>query len=301
VSAFPSRGIRGFTLIELLVVIAIIAILLGLLLAAVQKVRESAARIQCSNNLKQLVLACHNCHDTIDRLPPGIGWFPHAGLGGGKGNALFHLLPYLEQDNLYKKSDVGGIYSAEASQVYDSRVKLFLCPSDPTVKDGLVEDNDGKRYGASSYAGNVQAFATVKLNGELITPQGAARIPATFQDGTSNTILFAEKYARCTSFAWPEGGSFWAYSVTGPLVKPLHPGFAISWTPLEYSIGPGSKFQLKPRPTDCDPTRTSTGHTGGMLVGLADGSVRFLSAGIRGDTWWAACTPAGGEVLGPDW
>jgi prepilin-type processing-associated H-X9-DG protein len=81
----------------------------------------------------------------------------------------------------------------------------------------------------------------------------------------------------------------------------LHPGFAISWTPLEYSIGPGSKFQLNPRQGNCDPTRTSTGHTGGMQVGLADGSVRFVSAGIGGETWWAACTPAGGEVLGPDW
>jgi prepilin-type N-terminal cleavage/methylation domain-containing protein len=301
-SSFPARGARGFTLIELLVVIAIIALLIGLLLAAVQKVRESAARIQCSNNLKQVVLACHNCHDTNEKLPPGIGWFPGNG-SGGYGNALFHLLPYIEQDNLYKNSwsDVAGFFFADFNNVYAQPVKTFLCPSDPTVSDGKVKDNTGKVYGASSYAGNVQAFATVKPNGELITPQGAARIPATFQDGTSNTILFAEKYARCTSSAWPEGGSFWAYSVTGPLVKPLHPGFAISWTPLEYSIRPGSKFQLNPRPTDCDPTRTSTGHTGGMEVGLADGSVRFLSAAISGDTWWAACTPAGGEVLGSDW
>jgi hypothetical protein len=154
-------------------------------------------------------------------------------------------------------------------------------------------------WGAGSYAGNAQVFATVTPDGEFVNPQGAARLAATFSDGTSNTILFAEKYARCTNFAWPEGGSFWAYSLTGPSAQPLHPGFAISWT--RGSIGPNSRFQPNPRPEDCDPTLASTGHTGGMEVGLADGSVRFVGAAVSGETWWAACTPAGGEVLGADW
>jgi prepilin-type N-terminal cleavage/methylation domain-containing protein len=298
-STFPARGARGFTLVELLVVMAIIAILIGLLFPAVQKVRQAAARIQCSSNLKQLTLACHDCDVTNGRLPPGIGWFPGNG-SGAYGNALFHLLPYLEQDNLYKQSKVGGLFFANNNRVYAAKVNVFLCPADPTVGgDGRVKDNQGKEWGASSYAGNTQVFATVKPDGELVNPQGAARIPASFPDGTSNTILFAEKYARCTNFAWPEGGSFWAYWVTDGSAQPLHPGFAISWT--RGSIGSNSRFQRNPRPNDCDPTLASTGHTGGMAVGLADGSVRFVSAAISGETWWAACTPAGGEVLGPDW
>src|SRR5579884_2313040 len=96
---------RGFTLIELLVVIAIIAILIALLVPAVQKVREAAARTQCENNLKQLALATHNCNDQFKVLPPVFGWYPSTNngvSGGGYGTVLFHLLPYIEQQNLYK-------------------------------------------------------------------------------------------------------------------------------------------------------------------------------------------------------
>src|SRR5262245_65729639 len=94
---------RGFTLIELLVVIAIIAILIGLLVPAVQKVRESANRIQCVNNLKQLGLAAHNYHDTHKHLPPAIGYYPTA-TNGVFGSYFFHLLPYVEQDPLFRSA-----------------------------------------------------------------------------------------------------------------------------------------------------------------------------------------------------
>jgi prepilin-type N-terminal cleavage/methylation domain-containing protein len=303
--AFPARCARAFTLIELVVVLAILVVLIGLLMAAVQKAREAADRRQCIHNLGQLGSACQNCNATIGRLPPGVGWFPDKspptpGEKGAYGNALFHLLPYLSQDNLYKSSEVGGLSFAGNNNVYASPVKILLCPSDPTVGgDGLVKDNQGKVWGASSYAGNAQVFTQVDAQGNLLDPQGAARIPATFSDGTSNTILFAEKYSRCTSLVWPEGGSFWSYWITDRSGQPLHPAFAISWS--RGSIGPNSRFQLNPRPSDCDPTLAATGHAGGMEVGLADGSVRFVSARISGETWWAACTPNGGEVFGNDW
>src|SRR5207302_110087 len=145
-------------------------------------------------------------------------------------------------------------------------------------------------------------------------PQGSARIPATFTDGTSNTMLVAEKYALCTNSRFPEGGSYWAFSALSspplpapmnPPPRPVYPGFEITFfAPVApQAIGPASMFQLQPIPFigNCDPVRASTAHTGGMQVGMGDASVRSLSPGTSPNTWWAACTPQGGEVLGPDW
>ena len=122
-------------------------------------------------------------------------------------------------------------------------------------------------------------------------------------DGTSNTIMFAEKYARCKKpiWGWVEGGNFWAYDETDNQAWPLHPGFAFDWTP--FSIGEWSKFQVQPNPyaSNCDPTLASSPHSAGLQVCLVDGSVRGLAPGMSGKIWWAACTPAKGEVLGNDW
>jgi prepilin-type N-terminal cleavage/methylation domain-containing protein len=308
---------RGFTLIELLVVIGIIGVLIGLLLPAVQKVREAANRIKCSNNLRQLGLAAHHYHGVHQHLPPGIGYTPLAS-GGIWGNSFFHLLPYLEQGNLYERAlgpvplATGPItlYFPGNHNVYSQPLPILLCPSDPSVgPDGVVTVN-GISWGASCYATNSQVFAPHRGN-----PQGKTRF-ADITDGTSNTILYAEKFARCTSTSMPltggEGGSLWAYCASrvfdlpppmNPPLKPYAAGFAI----IGYFGNPqgpvGSKFQVQPSPFlgNCDPTRASTAHAGGMLVCLADGSVRTLSATMSGETWWAVLTPRGGEVLGSDW
>src|SRR5262245_10960059 len=158
---------HGFTLIELLVVIAIIAVLIGLLLPAVQKVRETAARIKCANNLKQLGLAAHNYHDSHGHLPPAIGYYPPA--AGALGPYFFHLLPYVEQDDLYR-SALGSVlfpapdgpttvYYPGVNKVCSQRVPIFLCPSDPSVgADGGVMIN-GVSFGASCYAFNALVVA----------------------------------------------------------------------------------------------------------------------------------------------
>jgi prepilin-type N-terminal cleavage/methylation domain-containing protein len=132
----PARFRPGFTLIELLVVIAIIGVLLALILPAVQKVREAANKMYCSNNLKQIVLARHNFHTDYHRMPPGVGWSlgtNTAGSGKAFGICWFHLLPYIEEENLFKSSFDGNIYHAANNGVYARKVKTYICPTDPSV------------------------------------------------------------------------------------------------------------------------------------------------------------------------
>ncbi len=142
--------------------------------------------------------------------------------------------------------------------------------------------------------------ARVTAEGEITAPDGKALLLATFPDGASNTILLTEKHAQCFNSNYPAGGNYWAYYLTGSGLQPYHPGFAISWN--GYSYGPASKFLVQPQPYNggCDPTMASSPHAGGIQAGIADGSVRFLSANITLYTWWYLCTPAGGEVLATD-
>lgn len=309
---------RGLTLIELLVVITIIGVLTALLLPAVQAAREAARRTQCSNNVKQLGLAAHHHHDALKHLPPGIGYYPTP-TNGVFGTYFFHLLPFIEQGALFDSSLGSVPFPPPAGptvvhypgnhNVYGQSVAIFLCASDSSASDGVVTIN-GVPFGASSYAPNAMVIAPQGL-------QGMARM-ADVTDGTSTTLLHAEKYARCsnTTMAAPfqDGGTAWAYctAVVFPWLPPpmntqgraFQPGFCIA--PLAAFgapdvVGPKSIFQVQPHPKQCDPTRTSTPHSGGVQVGLVDGSVRTLSPSMSGATWWATVTPAGGELLGSDW
>jgi len=320
----------AFTLIELLVVIAIIAILLCLLIPAIQKVREAAARIQCANNMKQFGLAAHNCNDTLGCLPPSLGWYPGTGPASntGWGSVFFHLLPYLEQGNLYKSAVTIGpnpmgenpgpnqpYYSSAtgvgtANFIGANAIKVYVCPSDPSASGGLYTDVlFNYQWATSSYAGNFLVFGVVGNPVQVNTVgnyQGVSSIPASFPDGTSNTILFAERYAVCVSTTMDlSRANLWdcwlpPANLYGGVGHDYLPYFAQP-TSDGNAIGPISLFQVQPTFGNCDPSRASTAHTGGMQVVLADGSVRMLSAGMSATTWWAAVTPAGGEVLGNDW
>jgi hypothetical protein len=276
-----ARQRPGFTLFQLIVVLAILAILIGLLLPAVQKVREAAARIKCANNLRQITLATHNCCDTQDgKLPPLAGFFPQSTQAeqNGLGTIFFHLLPYLEQDNLYQNSfdKDTKLHSVWHNGTCSRIVKTYLCAADPTATEPLFEG----WLATTSYAANFEVFGDPTAENRL---QGEHKFPAFISDGVSNTIFFTERYAVCNGEP-----TAWAYAADSLRA----PGYGL-YEPVF--------FQVTPAPKNCEPGTPQSPHAAGINVGMSDGSVRFVSANLSWTTWRAATTPNGGEVLGADW
>jgi prepilin-type N-terminal cleavage/methylation domain-containing protein/prepilin-type processing-associated H-X9-DG protein len=315
----PPSPRRGYTLIELLVVIAIIAILAGLIAVGVVKIRAVAAQSACSNNLKQLGLACWAANDQHKAMPPAFGFYPYKNdiyMGGnGLGNTFFHLLPFVQQQALYnqaryrpKSSPQQDFHFYKANGVQQTQVAVYNCPSDPTLMDGI---DPATHYAPSSYAGNYLVFGNVDASFANKNAQGTPKLQSTFKDGASNTILFAEKYASAWIDAKANGGTaykggcHWAYfqaSCQNPFfayVEPVRKNVKPLIDP--NAVGPTSLFQVQPNAAGaCNPCVPATGHNT-MNVCMADGSVRHLSGSIDRATWWALVTPAGGETIGAGW
>jgi prepilin-type N-terminal cleavage/methylation domain-containing protein len=286
---------RAFTLIELLVVIAIIAILIGLLLPAVQKVREAAARMSCSNNLKQLGVAIHNyASASRDALPPGMG-------DGCSGNPtypgapfLYTLTPYIEQDNLFRAVAASGASWGSANGVNGGgnqmAIKTFLCPSDSSHTNGS-RPTDPSGWAVSSYYRNYYLFdRTPRYNGVYnLTVSGflIGNIP----DGTSNTVAIVERYA-CTQSNNYCG--LWTY----------HGQDRYVWGYYQWATVVGQWSQQAPqigaRPATANYYSPNSGHSSTVQVLMMDGSVRGVG-NVNQTTWTYATTPDDGQPLPSNW
>jgi len=313
----PTERRQGFTLIELLVVIAIIAILIGLLLPAVQKTREAASRIQCTNNLKQLGLALHNYHDTHQSLPSSTN-LP----GVPRSSAFTFLLPFFEQDNLYRNYDFSSNWFDPINQpVSATKLSILLCPSSPNPDrlDGrpeawapLVAVTD---YGITTHvAQRLYLTGLVDNYGPGAMPKNEARPRlADITDGTSNTILVAESAGRPN--LWRAGrligvpatirvnGGGWSRAATAFSIEGSSADGTTFPGPCAINCTNGEDVTIYP---DAYYGRDGSGaiyafHTGGANAVFGDGSVHFLHQSISIRTLAALVTRGGGEVIGADY
>jgi prepilin-type N-terminal cleavage/methylation domain-containing protein/prepilin-type processing-associated H-X9-DG protein len=331
----PIVSRSGFTLIELLVVIAIIAVLIGLLVPAVQAVREAANRAKCQNNLHQLAVAVHTCHDANGTIPTYFGVFP-ASLGVYPdspsanrrrvyGGWFVHLLPYVEQDPVYQLISQNILNSPDPGWNHD-----YYDSYTPGTSSGVVvQQYNGHSYiyvstTGASYSG-YHAYgiwidgvhqATYKIlqcpsdpsasgTGLVYNWWGSTNYLANYNawgDGTGGVYTRPVPFASIvdgTSNTVLFGEGYANCDSIGriALYSWYYHNFGLDW----YQIANTNMFQDRPRVQDCDNWRAQSGHRGGMNVAMFDSSVRSVSPSVSQSTWTAVLLPQDGEPLGSDW
>ena len=315
---------RGFTLIELLVVIAIIAVLIGLLLPAVQKVRDAAARAQCQNQLKQISLAAHSYHDSAGHFPVGVAWPDRH----GRHTSLFvELLPHLEQNPIYNRWDFRDFKNnyGGGDKLSATPLTLLVCPSAGVDRNPAVFGDE--HFGITTYGANAgfMSFPQWRATHDGIFDYKRTTRILDIRDGSSNTLLFGEKIVgdgNLDSFQvapWDESpdppllalSAYTAWArVPGPndaaglllaTRGPLNSNFPEEYRPPPPTLPPSPPPEVpwQPRAETAWDRISAYGsrHTGGANFSLADGSVRFVATSTDYEMMVYRSTRAGGEVI----
>jgi prepilin-type N-terminal cleavage/methylation domain-containing protein len=285
----------GFTLVELLVVIAIIGVLVALLLPAVQAARESARRMSCGNNLKQISLAVHNYHDTMNKLPPGEANGTYAG-----SSAFVAILPYLEANNTFTLYDfTQGNSAAVNKAAVEQKIKSYICPSCVFVRQVPNPTCDANNRAPGTYAfstGSDDPYGTEVLgnpnNGAIVNGASQPTALKDIIDGTSNTFMAGESHWNFKDYMF----------TSGPCTGQVRGGFSYWSSPYPLATLFTTKGPFNPQEMAGDSKRLynfRSSHPAGVNMTLCDGSVRFMMQSIDANLLNAAATRNGGEPQVP--
>ena len=257
----------GFTPIQLIILLGLLLIGAALLAPIVQRIRAAASQAQSQNNLKQLALGTINLADTFNgKLPPAGGAWD-ANKPEGIGTVHYYILPYIEQAQVFQK---GGQFEGSPfkDETAATPLSLYVDPQDTSAPPQFVYKG---WLATTSYPCNY-----------LVFKDGTNRFPASIPDGTSNTLMYSQRYQMCNG-------------------EPTAWGYAdlYYWTPM-FAYYTTETFQAMPRVEDCDPGRPQSIGGSAIQIGFCDGSVRQAHSRVSSGTWHALCTPNGGEVLNID-